>query len=100
MNELMEYLSGEFSKLSDSLNVGNQLVAWGYDVVGYMPAAVDTSGIYGPMVQAVGAFAGYFYILDYFINLPLFAAAVEIILIIEAALLLPRVWRFARSFIT
>src|SRR5262249_49931868 len=41
----------------------------------------------------------YFSFLDYFINLPYFLAMSSAILAIEAALAVPRVWRFIRSHI-
>lgn len=86
--------------LLDSFNPVNLVASALIWIVPLLPDPVNIESVTGPFFSGISSLAVYFQILDYFVNMPMFGFILAVILLVESGLLVVRMWRFIRSFIT
>lgn len=106
-NTLIEWLDSALGSVINALysildalnpiNVVQGAIIW---IEPLLPPAVDIRSVTGPFISALEYLQVYLQALDYFVNMPMFMFVISIILGIESGLLVVRLWRFLRSFIT
>lgn len=100
VNAVLAWFATQFHAVLDSLNPVLLVNSVAASVAAQLPApSAGLADAISTATVALSAFLDYISFIDYFVDLPLLVSLVAIILTIESALALVRVWRLVRSFI-
>lgn len=96
----IQYILNALQAILDALNPILYILRVLDMLVSILPAPADLSSFYDSYIVSMTWLAPTFALANHFINLPVFATAVFVMLLIESALNVFRLWRMVRSTVT